>query len=122
MSDEYTGRGGADTLARAYAEEAVLTLAEIMGDATARKADRISAAAQILDRGYGKATQAVIALPSKRAVAQQLAHMSEEDLMATLLEARARRTVTPALLPCKVDVTAPEQAQSTNDERANPWD
>ena len=46
-------------LARANAQTAMQTLIEVMQDKAAPPAARISAANALLDRGYGKATQAV---------------------------------------------------------------
>lgn len=44
-------------LAREHTEAAVKTLVEIMGDTKAPKAARVSAATEILNRGYGRAPQ-----------------------------------------------------------------
>ncbi len=46
-------------LARANAQTAMQTLVEVMQDKAAPPSARISAANALLDRGYGKATQAV---------------------------------------------------------------
>ena len=46
-------------LAKGYAGEALATLTEIARDRGAPPAARVSAAVAILDRGYGKPTQAV---------------------------------------------------------------
>lgn len=43
--------------ARAHTELAILTLAEIAGDATAAPAPRVAAALGLLDRGWGKPLQ-----------------------------------------------------------------
>lgn len=117
MTDHNTKRG-ADALARSYGQAAIETLAEIMADETTKKSDRIAAANALLDRGYGKATQAVIALPSKKAVAHQLASMSEDQLRQTLLEARQRRAALPA--PGQVDSDPAPEPQSEHESQ--PWD
>lgn len=44
-------------LARLHTESAIETLAAIMGDGKVSAAARVSAAAALLDRGYGKAPQ-----------------------------------------------------------------
>ena len=44
-------------LAREHTEDAVLTLLDVMKDASAPKKDRIAAAEAVLDRGWGKPTQ-----------------------------------------------------------------
>lgn len=46
-------------LAQACTEEAIRTLAEIMRDESRPTAARVSAATALLDRGYGKPTQAL---------------------------------------------------------------
>lgn len=46
-------------LAQDYGDKAVATLAEIMGDAAQPAAARVAAADKLLDRGYGKAAQAI---------------------------------------------------------------
>lgn len=46
-------------LARQYTEAAIRTLAEIMCDPNEKGAARVTAAQVLLDRGYGKAVQAM---------------------------------------------------------------
>ncbi len=46
-------------LARMHTEDAVTTLVEIMNDASEKGAARVAAAQALLDRGYGKPTQAI---------------------------------------------------------------
>jgi len=46
--------------------------------------DRIRAAEAILDRGYGKPSQAIIAIPANRRQAALLAGMSDEQLVAVI--------------------------------------
>lgn len=73
----------ADSLARVHTAEAMGLLVQVVrGDVPGAKAnDRIRAAETILDRGHGKAVQAVISVPSRQRVAAQLAAMSTEDLL-----------------------------------------
>lgn len=99
----------ADTLARAHTTKAIQTLVEVMeGGPTIddegmvidgyKASDRISAAKEILDRGYGKPTQAIITLPAQPKVADRLAGMSDADLLATIGAARiARQHALPAI-------------------------
>lgn len=47
------------SLARSHTESALRTLAQIMCEATAPHAARVSAANSLLDRGWGKAVQAI---------------------------------------------------------------
>lgn len=72
----------ADVLAREHTEKAIATLAEAMDNPMNETRERISAAKELLDRGHGKAAQAIIALPPTRQQAAMLAGMSDEDLMA----------------------------------------
>lgn len=74
----------ADSLARQHTELAIETLAEIMADPWAKDADRIKAADSILDRGHGKPLAATISLPPSKLALQQLAAMSDEELMEVI--------------------------------------
>lgn len=71
----------ADSLARLFTREAIGTLVEILRGA-GKPADRLKAAEALLDRGYGKATQAIISVPARQAVAQRLAMMDDAALLA----------------------------------------
>ncbi len=83
MADQPTS---ADRLAREHTAQAIKTIADMMTDVFAKPADRLRAAELILDRGHGKATQAIIALPAKGAAAQRLAQLTTEKIME-LIEA-----------------------------------
>jgi hypothetical protein len=72
----------ADSLARTHTELAIDTLREIMADPWAKDADRIKAADTMLDRGHGKPLAATITLPPSKLALQQLAGMSDDELMA----------------------------------------
>lgn len=72
----------ADELAREHTERAIAVLAEAMDDPFAETKDRLKAAAELLDRGHGKAAQAIIALPPTRQQARILAAMDDDALMA----------------------------------------
>lgn len=69
-----------DQLARDHAESAVETIKEIMDDPFAENRDRLAAAREMLDRGYGKPTQAVVALPLKRAQRAMAALYTDDEL------------------------------------------
>ena len=73
-----------DTLAREHTERAVETIAEVMNDPFAENKDRMKAAEQILDRGHGKPSQAIIAVPGNRQMAALLAGKTDDELMAIL--------------------------------------
>jgi hypothetical protein len=74
----------ADKLARNHTALAIETLAEIMADPWAKDADRIKAADSILDRGHGKPLAATISLPPSKLALQQLAAMSDDELMEVI--------------------------------------
>lgn len=74
----------ADSIARDHTQAAIDTLAEIMRDPWAKDADRIKAADSILDRGHGKPLSATITLPPSKQALQQLAAMSDDELMAVI--------------------------------------
>lgn len=74
----------ADSLARSHTEAAIETLAEIMADPWAKDADRIKAADSILDRGHGKPLSATITLPPSKLALQQLAAMTDDELMQVI--------------------------------------
>jgi cellobiose-specific phosphotransferase system component IIA len=81
----------ADSLAREHTEKAIDTIAEIMDDTFAENKDRLAAAKEILNRGHGMPSQAIIAVPGNRALAAQLAQMSDDELMKVLTETRLPR-------------------------------
>jgi hypothetical protein len=56
-----------------------------------KPAERLRAAETILDRGHGKAVQAVISVPSRQAVALRLASMSDDDLLRIAQNAQGTR-------------------------------
>lgn len=70
-------------LARLHGPRALDVLADTMESALEDR-DRIRAAEALLDRGYGKASQAIIAVPASRRQAQLLASMSDEALVAVI--------------------------------------
>ncbi len=74
---------GIDELARAHAPRAIELLADTMESAVEDR-DKIRAAEAILDRGYGKPSQAIIAIPANRRQAALLAGMSDEQLVAVI--------------------------------------
>lgn len=71
----------ADSLAREHTAKAISTLAEVMDDTFAENRDRIRAAEAILDRGHGKPSQAIIAVPGNRQMAALLASKTDDELM-----------------------------------------
>ena len=81
-------------LARSHAPRALTLLADAMETAETDK-DRIRAAEAILDRGYGKPSQAIIQIPANRRQAALLAGMSDEQLVA-VIEAKKLPRLTPA--------------------------
>jgi hypothetical protein len=74
----------ADDLARGHTEDAISTLAEVMNDPFAENKDRVKAADSLLDRGHGKPSQAIIAIPASKRQQALLAAMSNEELMLAI--------------------------------------
>jgi hypothetical protein len=67
-------------LAREKGEKALGVIEEIMDDYTLEARDRLRAAEAILDRGYGKAAQAVVAIPAERAARAAAALYTDAEL------------------------------------------
>lgn len=84
-------------LARRHTASAVKTIAEIMDDPLSEDRDRLRAAETLLDRGYGKAAQAVIMVPGdKTEIRKQLAAMDDAELMQIVNESRLPRLTVDA--------------------------
>lgn len=81
----------ASELARKHTERAIETLAEVMEDTLNDANHRVAAANSLLDRGHGKAAQAIIAVPASRQQQALLAGMSDDDLMKLLRQATVPR-------------------------------
>lgn len=81
-------------LARLHGARALDVLADTMESAVEDR-DRIRAAEALLDRGYGKASQAIIAVPATRRQAQLLASMSDEALVAVIEKKQLPRIGAP---------------------------
>lgn len=64
-----------------------------MNDGFEEARDRLRAAEVILDRGHGKAAQAIIAVPASRQLQAALAGMSEAELMQLVNDAPMPRLV-----------------------------
>lgn len=70
----------ADALARIHTAEAIGALVDAMRNAP-KHSERIAAAQAVLDRGHGRAVQAVISIPARQAVAARLAALSDDELL-----------------------------------------
>jgi hypothetical protein len=70
-------------LARSHAPRAIEVLANLVDNALEDK-DQIRAAEAILDRGYGKPSQAIIAIPATRRQALAAAAFNDEQLVAII--------------------------------------
>jgi hypothetical protein len=81
-------------VAREHGPRAIELLADTMESAVEDR-DRIRAAEALLDRGYGKASQAIIAVPASRRQAQLLASMSDDALVAVIEQKQLPR-IAPA--------------------------
>jgi len=77
-------------LAQALAPTAIDTLQDVMANGL-KDSDRVAAANSILDRGYGKPTQAVIQIPPNKRQSAILAAMSDEDLVSIIEQKRLPR-------------------------------
>lgn len=73
----------ASALARGHTERAVEVIAEIMDHAWEPK-DRLAAARELLDRGHGKPTNTVVAIPLSRSRAAALLGATDEELLAAV--------------------------------------
>lgn len=70
----------ADALARIHTAEAIGALVDAMRNAP-KHSERIAAAQAVLDRGHGRAVQAVISIPARQAVAARLAQLTDDELL-----------------------------------------
>lgn len=87
-------QANADSLARLHTAEAMGTMVEAMrGHIPNPKeaAIRIKAAQAIIDRGHGRAVQAVISVPARQAVAARLAQLDDDSLMRIAVGAGGAR-------------------------------
>jgi len=82
----------ADSLARLHTAEAIGALVTVLRDNFAKPSEKIQAANSLLDRGHGKAAQAVIAVPARQALAQRMAALDDAALLAIAAAARQRNT------------------------------
>jgi hypothetical protein len=73
------GKRDPHSLAREYGEEAIEIIRGEMLTADESR-DRLKAAEMILDRGYGKAAQAIIAIPAQRQQLKAAALYSDVEL------------------------------------------
>lgn len=89
----------ASTLARVHTELAIETLADAAANSF-KDSDRIAAANALLDRGHGKPLSVAIQVPMNRQVAEQLARMSDSDLMG-VIDAEILPSHEPEPLPAR---------------------
>jgi hypothetical protein len=86
---------GLEEIARPHAERAIEVLAEIMDNEIHEPRDRIRAASDLLDRGYGKPSQALIVAPSGGKLRQLAAAKTDAELVA-IIEGKALPRLSPA--------------------------
>lgn len=96
QESDTASKSTADTLARAYASEAIGVQVEVMRNGAEKAADRLRAAQDILDRGFGKPTSTVVTLPARANAAHRLASMSDSALLAVVQAARVAATAAEA--------------------------
>lgn len=70
----------ADSLARLHTAEAIGTIVDTMRHAS-KASERLKAAEMLIDRGHGRAVQAVISVPARQAVALKLASLGDAELL-----------------------------------------
>ncbi len=95
--------GDASKLAREYDGEAIAVIKSIMDDPLAEPKDRLKAAEALLDRGHGKAAQAIIAVPASRKVATALAAMTDEELYEVIQSQPLPRLAPPEVIDVEVE-------------------
>lgn len=119
----------ADRLARAHTSEAIGLLVQVVRSSGAKDSDRIAAAKELLDRGHGRSTQAVVSLPAKGATAQRLAALTSEKLLERIeamggLEMLHQRMKQPALPVIEGEIvpagTLPEPITPGGEENEGP--
>lgn len=111
----------ADALARAHTSLAIGVLVEVCRDECAKPADKIKAAEALLDRGHGKATQAVITVPTRQAVAARLASLDDSALLAIAAAGRQHLGEQPKL-PFGVQPSEIEDGEIEQPQEPQPWD
>jgi hypothetical protein len=92
MTQEFL-QATAESLARAHTKEAIGAIMEVLRDKSVFPSERLKAAQLILERGHGKPTSVTVSIPAKRATAQQLINMTEEQLLA-IIASRQRNAPT----------------------------
>ena len=85
------------SLARSHTDSAIKTLAGIMKQAKAPAAARVSAAAALLDRGWGKPQQTVD-MTVRKAIAKELSDDELADIAVGSGEGAAKAPVDPQQL------------------------
>lgn len=98
---------GIDELAREHAPRAIELLANEM-EIAGESRDRIRAAEAVLDRGYGKPSQAIIQVPANRRQAALLAAMTDDALVAIIEQKQLPRLGDPQPL---ITIKAPIRRQ-----------
>ncbi len=83
-----------DERARELANVAIDTLEDVMRDGI-KDSDRIKAAEAILDRGFGKAAQAIIQVPASQRQQAMLSALTDEQLVA-IIEKKALPRALPS--------------------------
>jgi len=100
---------GIDVLAREKSERALEVLESVMENDLAEDRDRLRAAEAILDRGYGKPSQAIIQVPASKQQAALLAAMSDDDLVRIIEQKQL-----PSLTPKQPLITIPTSPRATS--------
>ena len=80
-----------ESLAREHTEAAIDAVVDVMNDPLSEAKDRLAAAREIFDRGYGKAAEAPPSASGKDA--QMLAALSDDELIEAVNGAQLPRIV-----------------------------
>jgi len=88
--------------ARDLSDRALDVITDIMEDPSAENRDRLRAAEAIHDRGYGKAAQAIIAVPADR-LARQAAALYTDEQLDNIIEGEIVRREEQEALPAPTD-------------------
>jgi hypothetical protein len=97
-------------LAREHGPDAIQKLSEIMGDANAPHAARVSAANSLLDRGYGRPSQSVeVSAPNSDSLPDASEEEALEFIRSRLEEIRQRMGANPEQLKSAEHLSLAEQ-------------
>lgn len=110
----------ATDLARLHTDSALQIMAEIMEDPFAENRDRLRAAEAILDRGHGKAAQAIIAVPPSIQLQRKLAALSNDELLQIVKGTPLPQLALPEPEPDPIDAEFTDVPRGTSPPARDP--